>query len=179
MATKGKHRVLVVDDEPSVLFTYRMLLEEQGYEVIAALSSEEASTALAEKPFDLVLCDLSLERDRTGFEVIETARKRSPAVSCVLLTGYANKEVADRAQAGRIAKQPGRGLVTEWLRGLVLDPRLAQPLDDRGRRIGLQLELGGQQHRLVEVAPAGLEVQIIAVAHLHLATRIEHLDLHR
>jgi CheY-like chemotaxis protein len=103
MATKGKHRVLVVDDEPSVLFTYRMLLEEQGYEVIAALSSEEASTALAEKPFDLVLCDLSLERDRTGFEVIETARKRSPAVSCVLLTGYANKEVADRAQRDGVA----------------------------------------------------------------------------
>jgi len=95
--------VLVVDDEPSVLFTYRMLLEEQGYEVIAALSSEEAATALAEKPFDLVLCDLSLERDRTGFEVIEVARKRSSALPCVLLTGYANKDVADRAQRDGVA----------------------------------------------------------------------------
>jgi DNA-binding NtrC family response regulator len=103
MTVKQKPRVLVVDDEPSVLFTYRLLFEEQGYDVVAALSSEEATTALKDGAFQMVLCDLSLERDRTGFDVIGVARERSPSVPCVLLTGYANKEIADRAERNNVA----------------------------------------------------------------------------
>ncbi len=37
-----KSHILVVDDEPNVLVTYRLILQQQGYEVSAALSSEEA-----------------------------------------------------------------------------------------------------------------------------------------
>ena len=103
MVTNAKPRVLVVDDEPSVLFTYRLLFEEQGYDVVAALSSEEATTALKDGAFQVVLCDLSLERDRTGFDVIGVAREHSPSVPCVLLTGYANKEIADRAEQNNVA----------------------------------------------------------------------------
>ena len=39
---KRKSHILVVDDEPNVLVTYRLILQQQGYEVSAALSSEEA-----------------------------------------------------------------------------------------------------------------------------------------
>jgi DNA-binding NtrC family response regulator len=101
MPKAKKPQVLVVEDEASVLLTYRLMLEDQGYEVFCALSSQEAEALLARRGFDLVLCDLSLEQNHTGFEVFERVRKRDPKVPCVLLTGYANRETTERAeQAG-------------------------------------------------------------------------------
>ncbi len=97
MTTDGKYRVLVVDDEASVLLTYRLILEQQGYDVVACGTSREAIAAIEKQPFDVVLCDYSLEEQHTGFEVISAARKRSPEVPAALLTGYATKDTADEA----------------------------------------------------------------------------------
>ncbi len=96
--SKRKHSVLVVDDEPSVLFTYRVLLEQHGYAPTAVLSCKDAIAAFAKQPFDLLLCDLSLEEGHTGFEVLEFARQTDAGVPCVLLTGYATSEAAQRAE---------------------------------------------------------------------------------
>src|ERR1700689_1442230 len=96
---KSKAHILVVDDEPNVLVTYRLILQQQGYEVTAALSSDEARKALAEENIDLLLCDLSLEKQENGFDVIEFGRQRNPQMPAVLLTGYATPEANDRAEA--------------------------------------------------------------------------------
>jgi len=98
----GKYRVLVVDDEASVLLTYRLILEQQGYEVVACGTSREAIAAVEKQPFDVVLCDYSLEEQHTGFEVISAARKRNPEVPAALLTGYATKDTADEASGQSI-----------------------------------------------------------------------------
>ncbi len=95
---KRKHSVLVVDDEASVLFTYRVLLEHHGYAATAVLSSKEAIAALSQSDFDLLLCDLSLEEGHTGFEVLDFARQSNAEVPCVLLTGYATPDAVQRAQ---------------------------------------------------------------------------------
>lgn len=97
-AQPKKVNVLVVDDEASVLITYKLILEQQGYAVTAAATSKEAIEAVKANLFDLVLCDYSLEQQHSGFEVIEAARKRDPNVPCVLLTGYATLETADQAK---------------------------------------------------------------------------------
>lgn len=94
---KRKSHILVVDDEPNVLVTYRLILQQQGYEVSAALSSEEARKILAEDGIDLLLCDLSLEMQENGFDVIEFGRQKNPEMPTVLLTGYATQEANDRA----------------------------------------------------------------------------------
>jgi len=91
-------RILVVDDEPSVLLTYRLLLEKKGYAVTAAISAREAMAALERDTFDLMLCDLSLEEQSNGFDVIEFGKQRHPQLSCVLITGYATVEASDRAE---------------------------------------------------------------------------------
>ncbi len=94
---KSKPHILVVDDEPNVLVTYRLILQQQGYEVSAALSSDEAREALSGKQIDLLLCDLSLEKRESGFAVIDFARKKDPDMPTVLLTGYATQEAIDHA----------------------------------------------------------------------------------
>ncbi len=97
-----KGRVLVVDDELSVLITYRLILEQQGYDVTACSTSIEAIASIEKNDFDMILCDYSLEEQHTGFEVITAARRRDPHVPAALLTGYATKETAEQAARERI-----------------------------------------------------------------------------
>jgi DNA-binding NtrC family response regulator len=82
-----------------VLSTYRMILEQSGYDAVAAATSKEALLAIDSTDFNLILSDFSLEQQHTGFEVIEAARKKNKDVPCCLLTGYATLETADQAEA--------------------------------------------------------------------------------
>jgi DNA-binding NtrC family response regulator len=103
MNNDGKYRILVVDDEASVLTTYRMILEMQGYDVVACRTWREAVAAVESQDFDGVLCDYSLEQHHTGVEVIAAARKRDAGLPAALLTGYANQETAQEAASESIA----------------------------------------------------------------------------
>jgi DNA-binding NtrC family response regulator len=96
---EGKIGILVVDDEPSVLLTYGAILKKHGYAAMTAISSVEACELLDNHEFDLLLCDYSLEKRHTGFEVIDHARARRPGQKALLLTGYASLETADQAIA--------------------------------------------------------------------------------
>jgi DNA-binding NtrC family response regulator len=100
--TGSKPHILVVDDEPNVLVTYRLILQQQGYTVSAAISSEEARTCLQKGGVDLLLCDLSLEKQQSGFDVIHFGRNIDPNLQTVLLTGYASVEANDRAEQENI-----------------------------------------------------------------------------
>jgi DNA-binding NtrC family response regulator len=102
MQMQRKWHILVVDDEPNVLVTYRLILQQCGYDVSAAVSSEEARQELADKNVDLLLCDLSLEKQENGFDVIELARQKNPDIPAVLLTGYATPEANERAEQLKI-----------------------------------------------------------------------------
>lgn len=98
-----KHgHVLVVDDEPNVLVTYRLILEQQGYRVSAALTSQEARDVLSKGGVDLLLCDLSLEKEKSGFDVIAFGRAQDPELISVLLTGYATTEANDWAEERKV-----------------------------------------------------------------------------
>ena len=99
----AKRRILVVDDEPSVLLTYRLLLEQKGYNVTAVLSAQEAIAKLGDQPFDLLLCDLSLEEQRSGFDVVDFAQQKYPQLRSALLTGYATMEATERAEKSGVA----------------------------------------------------------------------------
>lgn len=94
--------ILVVDDEPNVLVTYRLILQQQGYQVSAAISSEEARNCLQKGGVDLLLCDLSLEKQQSGFDVIHFGRDLDPKLLAVLLTGYASVEANERAERENI-----------------------------------------------------------------------------
>lgn len=100
--SSSKPHILVVDDEPNVLVTYRLILQQQGYAVSAAITSGEAHNILQQGGVDLLLCDLSLEKQQSGFDVIQFGRSLDPALQAVLLTGYASIEANDRAEQENI-----------------------------------------------------------------------------
>jgi two-component system KDP operon response regulator KdpE len=66
-------RILVVDDEPSILATLAPLLRARGYEVLTALNGRGAIDAAGREHPDLIVLDLGLP-DRDGIEVCRDIR---------------------------------------------------------------------------------------------------------
>jgi DNA-binding NtrC family response regulator len=81
-------RVLVVDDESSILITFRAILERDGFEVETAGSAQQATQKLEAAIFQLVISDLRMETDQAGCEVIRTAKAQAYGPVAVLLTAY-------------------------------------------------------------------------------------------
>lgn len=88
--------ILVVDDEVDVAEALRGLLETSlphQVRISVAKTAEEASRALKQTHFDLVLCDFKLP-GKNGVEFLRETRERSPATRRVLMTAYADLAVA-------------------------------------------------------------------------------------
>ncbi|MEP6669506.1 MAG: response regulator [Chthoniobacter sp.] len=80
-------RVLVVDDEPAILFTLKRILEHTGYEVQTASSGREGLIAFQQGPWDLVTLDRSMP-DMNGEEVAAEMTRVAPQVPLILITGF-------------------------------------------------------------------------------------------
>jgi signal transduction histidine kinase len=87
-------RLLVVDDEESILLTISEVLRLEGYEVDTAASGRDAVRLLAEgATYDLLLTDLHME-DGDGLALLEEIRRNSPLTITIVLTGFAAVESA-------------------------------------------------------------------------------------
>lgn len=67
-------KILIVDDEPSIIVPVQFLMEQNGYDVMVAFSGEEAMEIIAEKKVDLILLDIMLPII-DGFEVCQRVRE--------------------------------------------------------------------------------------------------------
>ena len=89
-------KVLLVDDETSILDTLQVLFRGEGYRVSVAESGQKAIDALgAEKP-DLVLTDIRMP-GKTGLEVLAAAHEIDPELPVILMTAQASLQSAVRA----------------------------------------------------------------------------------
>ena len=91
-----KGTILVVDDEAEIREGLEMLLVSEGYRVTSAETGESGLSKLDEKPFDLLLLDVSLP-DRNGLELLREIHCRDPHLSIVLITAYGSIDMARQA----------------------------------------------------------------------------------
>src|ERR1700704_1373246 len=89
-------KVLVVDDEESVVVTIKAILQLDGYNVATTTSGVEARAMVQDVEYDLVLTDLRLE-DGDGLDVLKAVHERHPETVTIMLTGYASLESAIQA----------------------------------------------------------------------------------
>ncbi|HZW26685.1 MAG TPA: HD domain-containing phosphohydrolase [Gallionella sp.] len=82
-------RILVVDDEPSILSSLRRLLRSRGFEVLTAESAAAGLEVLERETIDAVISDMRMPV-MTGAEFLEQVFLRWPNVKRILLTGYAD-----------------------------------------------------------------------------------------
>ena len=80
-------RILIVDDEPSIIVPLQFLMQQNGYETAVAFSGEEAMETITEKTPDLILLDIMLPII-DGFEVCQRVRENPKwnKIRIVLLT---------------------------------------------------------------------------------------------
>jgi len=83
----GGRLVLVIDDEAAVREAVTILLEDWGYQVVAAASADEAMAALTRAP-DVIVADYRLREERTGAEAIrQIQRAWGSAIPALIVTG--------------------------------------------------------------------------------------------
>src|ERR1051326_7439408 len=91
-------KLLIVDDEPSVALTLKMIFQREGYEVATAASCAEALRIIDDRAaFDAVITDLNMEREDIGREVVKAAQQMAPKPVVVVCTGYANLQNSAKA----------------------------------------------------------------------------------
>jgi CheY-like chemotaxis protein len=85
---KGKPiwQILVVDDEPAVCETIKMVLEHDGHKIQTANSGREALILLENGKFDLVTTDLSMSEMR-GDALAAAIKERLPTLPVLLISG--------------------------------------------------------------------------------------------
>src|SRR5919197_2981358 len=83
----GNHRVLIIDDERSVLVTLEALLKRHGYHVDTASTASQGLKLLKSKPATLVLLDLQLP-DADGLETLDLIKTEVPETQVIILTAH-------------------------------------------------------------------------------------------
>src|SRR5579885_797757 len=92
----SKGSILVVDDESEIREGLEVLLASEGYGVSSADTGESGLGKLEEKPYDLLLLDVSLP-DRNGIDLLREIHRRDPQLPVVLITAYGSIEMARAA----------------------------------------------------------------------------------
>jgi PAS domain S-box-containing protein len=85
--------ILVVDDEESIRYTFDVFLSEEGYQVTAAASYDEAVSLMQKSDFDLMYVDIVME-GKSGIELLKTVRKNRPNMPVIMITGVPSIETA-------------------------------------------------------------------------------------
>jgi two-component system alkaline phosphatase synthesis response regulator PhoP len=91
MATKGD--ILLVDDDPDIRDSLRIVLEKEGYTVRTAVNGRQGMQELENRRPDLMILDIMMATDTEGFDLAYDLRERKEfeGMPIVLLTSFLDK----------------------------------------------------------------------------------------
>jgi PAS domain S-box-containing protein len=94
--TETPARILVIDDEKCLRFSFERFLSAEGYTVSTAAEFDEALGLMQGGEFDLIFSDIVLG-GRTGIEILRALREYDHKTPVVMVTGFPNVETASEA----------------------------------------------------------------------------------
>lgn len=89
-------KILIVDDEKSILYSLAGILSDEGFDPVCADSAEEGLKRVDEGDIDLVLLDIWMP-GMDGLEALEEIKKRDPVLPVIMISGHGNIETAVNA----------------------------------------------------------------------------------
>lgn len=92
---KGK-RILLVDDDETIITPFQLILQNAGYQVDIALTGQQALEKLEEADYQVAILDIILP-DIKGEEIARKIRKQNDDIRFIIITGYS--EIADSVEA--------------------------------------------------------------------------------
>lgn len=95
-------KILIVDDEPSILLSLSHLLSNDDVVVITCSSIVEAEEAIERYKFDLVIADIRLSGvyGIEGLELLKYIKEVSPETDVIIMTAYGSDDMKERAYQG-------------------------------------------------------------------------------
>lgn len=92
-------KILIVDDEPTILMTLSHLLNNKDTTVITSSRMEEAEEALSRYAFDLVIADIRLSGmyGIEGLELLSFIKKMHAETEVIIMTAYGSDEIREDA----------------------------------------------------------------------------------
>ncbi len=159
-AERSRPRILVVDDEPAIVDTLRLILEDAGYDVTPAGTTGECLEAIARNTCDLVLLDLMLP-DRSGLEALKDIRKIDRDLPVLMVTAYGSIDVAveaTRLGATNFLTKPWNNSKLLLEIGQTLERRR---LERENARLRSELGMAGPLDNLIGKSEAMLDVFVL------------------
>lgn len=84
----AKRRILLVDDELTILLTLKAVLEISGFEVETAASAREGRSRIKTHTYDMVITDMRMESESSGLEVVQAAKAAPYRPAVAMLTAF-------------------------------------------------------------------------------------------
>jgi DNA-binding NtrC family response regulator len=84
----NRKRLLFVDDETAIRATFPIILRRYGFTVTVAATVAEAIQQIQEQEFDLLLCDLNIEREGDGYDIVRAMQKVNRRCAVMILMAY-------------------------------------------------------------------------------------------
>jgi len=97
----NRPRILIVDDEPAILFAYQRLIEKEGMCVDISTCLDGAIRHITARHYLAVVADVRLagSDNEDGLEFFRILRTESPTTKMILATGYGSSEIEKAARA--------------------------------------------------------------------------------
>lgn len=91
-----KSKILVIDDEESIRFTFKTFLSEEGYKVLTAEDYEGALDAISSTDLDFIITDIILG-PHSGIDILRKVKDRDMHCPVLIITGEPNMDSATEA----------------------------------------------------------------------------------
>ena len=156
-------KILVVDDEPAVLFALSEALTDKrrGWQAVTAADGKEAMRALQTEKIHLVVTDLRMP-EVDGFELLAHLRRNHPSLPVILMTALGTAEISARLGADAleclgkpfdvdVLRQKIRDMLAQRVKGRVENISLSsflQLLEIERKTCTLSVTAGGRQGQL-------------------------------
>ncbi len=85
---QAKRRILLVDDELTILLTLKAVLEISGFAVDTAASAREGRSKIRSHEYDMIITDMRMESESAGLEVVQAAKNASYKPAVAMLTAF-------------------------------------------------------------------------------------------
>lgn len=89
-------KILIVDDEQSILDVLSLMLEQEGYEPYPASGGNEALEVMSQEQIDLVISDMRMS-PMNGLDFLKKVKEIDPQITAIMMTAYATIENAIEA----------------------------------------------------------------------------------
>ncbi len=92
----SKKKILIVDDDPNIVFAFKKMFEKEGYRTISEGDGVGGLEAIQKEEPDLAFMDVSMPK-MDGLEVLEKIKKMGLDIPVVIITGFGTMQTAIRA----------------------------------------------------------------------------------